>query len=158
MLDYDKVKDDIRDKLREHTSKYTYYLIALSVAAIGFSVNIALNLKLNWWQLPLGLSIISWAISIILGFTQIESNLYILSISHFLADVVSGNNDVIGNDATKIKLGRDISINAMKVKANIADKAGTRQKKLLYTGMIFFIIWCIIKMYINNTIQLPVTK
>jgi len=63
---------------REHIlqlQKFIYYLIALSVTAIGFSIINTKGETLKYIQIPLLISIISWSISIYLGLSFLSSSI-----------------------------------------------------------------------------------
>ena len=100
----EELQKEIQKQHREKISKYTYYQIALAVAAIGFSINLAINLKLNYTQIPLGLAVICWAISIIFGFRFIELELDLLHNNNSYFDIILGKHSLSGQHPEKIKI------------------------------------------------------
>ena len=62
-----EIQFNIQKEFREKQEKYVYYLIALSVSAIGFSVYKTENQSLAYSQIPLALAVLSWSISIFCG-------------------------------------------------------------------------------------------
>ena len=121
----------------------------MCVAAIAFSVNSSINLKLNYYQIPLGLSVISWAISIVYGFTFIESYLHMLFLNNQYLDIITGKHPKTGLNPEKIEFGAKTMMDIIESSSNKGVKFGRNQKKSLYLGMIFFLAWCIIKMANN---------
>ena len=61
------VKFEIYRSLSQLQEKFVFYLIALNVAAIGFAVFLTLDKPLVITQIPLGLAVISWGLSIWCG-------------------------------------------------------------------------------------------
>jgi hypothetical protein len=156
-MDTYEIQIGIQNKFRDQQTKFTYYLIAIAVAAIAFSINIAISLKLNYYQLPLGLAVISWAISIIYGFSHISMDLSVLWTNNALLDVMMGNHGYTGTDINRIKEGREILIEILNKKSDKTSHFGMWHNRWLYIGMAFFIVWTVLKMYSNNSMPAPTT-
>lgn len=62
---------ELHKEFREKQEKYAYYFVALCVASIGFSITQTTGQSLKWIQLPLGISVLSWGISIFCGLRYI---------------------------------------------------------------------------------------
>jgi hypothetical protein len=74
----------LHKEFREKQEKYTYYIIALCVTAIGFSVLQTTGQPLKVMQLPLAVAVISWGISIYCGLQFIgTSQLLFIEIACF---------------------------------------------------------------------------
>ena len=58
---------EIQNQFRNQQEKYTYYLIGLCVAAIGYSVNMTIGQELHYSQIPLGIALLCWGISCYCG-------------------------------------------------------------------------------------------
>lgn len=69
---------EIQKQFRQQQEKYTYYVIALCVAAIGFSVHKTIGLPLKWIQIPLGVAVLFWGISIYCGLNFIRYTMHAL--------------------------------------------------------------------------------
>src|SRR5690606_10460858 len=67
MTDNSKIQVDIQKQFREGQTKYRYYIIALCVAAIGFSIHETADSQIKLIQIPLAIAIVSWSLSIYFG-------------------------------------------------------------------------------------------
>ena len=67
--------------LRDLYAKYTFYLLAVVGAAVGFALNQTQGSVLAWSQIPLGLAVSSWFLSFYFGLRQLRSILEALSIN-----------------------------------------------------------------------------
>lgn len=85
MNSHESIKDTA-DKLSAGQSKYSYYLIALSASAIGFSLNSTVNQALTTNHAILGFAILLWAVCIFLGlfYNRRKLNLYEFEYFSFL--------------------------------------------------------------------------
>jgi len=63
---------EIYRQLSQLQEKYTFYIVALCVSSIGFSVYCTMGKPIHWTHLPLGIAVLSWAISIFCGLKYIE--------------------------------------------------------------------------------------
>ena len=61
-----EIQFSIQQEFRDKQEKYVYYIIAISVSAIGFSVYKTENHQLNLSLIPLGFAVICWSTSIFL--------------------------------------------------------------------------------------------
>lgn len=140
---------EIQRHYRNSQEKYIYYIIALCVSAIGFSIHITLNRKLSLSLIPIGLSVFSWSISIIYGFKFVEIMLSLLRVNNNYIEVINGNNPISGTDIQKIKIGVDVLMKEMDKGGSIANKYRKRQYRFFFLGMIFFIVWHILELYLK---------
>lgn len=87
---------DLQKQFREKQEKYVYYIIALCVAAIGFSVTKTSGDILRWSQLPLGIAVLCWGLSIYCGLKFIAYVLSNLFANNAYLDVLSGRHPQVG--------------------------------------------------------------
>lgn len=80
----------IQEQHRNQSIKIVYYIIALCVASIGFSVTQTMGASLNYFQIPLGLAVICWGVSIYIAIDYLYSVLLILQMNNDAMDHVSG--------------------------------------------------------------------
>jgi hypothetical protein len=143
MKDID-VQFNLQQEYREKQEKYVYYLIALSVSAIGFSIYKTDNQSLTFSQIPLGIAILSWSISIFCGLKFLKyiiSNLYA---NNAYFEIIKENNQDSIN--AKIKGFRK----AMKINSKSMSIYFKIQGFLFYFGILLFIVWHIIEMYLKT--------
>ena len=144
---------EIQKEFRRQKEKYVYYLIALAVTAIGFSVLKTTGTPLNIRQIPLAMAVLSWSISIYSGLTFLKYTMNILFANNAYFDVVSGpyvdlpNHPDYIDAATKgIKQGME----SLKIKAS---KFPQRQDYFFYGGIFLFLFWHVLEMYYSIPIE-----
>jgi hypothetical protein len=141
---------EIQKQFRNQQEKYIYYLISLCVSAIGFSVYITTGHKLNFSQIPLGISIITWSLSIFYGLKLIAMIQRLLDLNNVYFEILQGKNHISGTDPEKIKVGIDRILKIIQEGSKNAAKYGKRQYNLFFTGMFTFIFWHVIEMYLQK--------
>lgn len=144
------IQFNIQQEFREKQEKYVYYLIALSVSAIGFSIYKTQNQGLTCSQIPLALAVLSWSISIFCGLKFLKyviSNLYANN-SYF--EIINGNHPGIGKNPEYIEAGVKGFKEALKINSNAMSINFKIQGYLFYSGILLFIVWHIIEMYLKT--------
>jgi hypothetical protein len=124
---------ELRSQFRQQQEKYVYYIISIAVTAIGFSVYRTTGQPLKWVQIPLGLSVCFWGISIFCGLKFIAYNISMLYTNHEYLSMIQWQKDMLK------------PIMESNIKA--AGKYFKWQEKLFYVAMILFIVWHILEMY-----------
>ena len=139
----------LHKELSQKQEKFHYFIISVSVSAIGFSVFKTYGESLNWYQLALGLANLSWGLSIFCGLkhlsyaiTSIRCNIDYLYIQEGV-EPYSGKS--LNEDC--IKAGSECSTENMNNNSNKAALFSIRQERLFYAGIILFIIWHVLEMY-----------
>src|SRR5690606_35025426 len=98
-----KEQTEMRVQFRQQQEKFVYYLIALSVTSIGFSIYKTTGQPLKWTQIPLGMSILCWGLSVFCGLRFLK---YVISTSYAnntYFDLIHGRHPEIGNHLQKIE-------------------------------------------------------
>jgi hypothetical protein len=139
----------IQKQHKERQEKFVYYLIALCVAAIGFSVTQTVNQQLNYFHVLLGVSFACWATSIFCGFQFIQLMLLGSQANNHYFNTLAGHVEGIKPSPANDKIAADV----LREKS---DKYSTRsqrnfmwQQYLFYLGLGSFIAWHIIQMTKN---------
>lgn len=134
--------DELIAKFRIEQSKYAYYIIALCVAAIGFSITQTMGRVLHYELWPLGLSVFLFGISIIAGLKFIK-----LIVGSIARDI----------DIKGIRLGRDEELRVIlensKKKAKWMIIWYNLQAYTFYSGIFSFVGWRIYDMYLLSLIK-----
>lgn len=127
-------------------SKFMYYMIALAVTSIGYSVHISMDLKFVYMQIPLALAIICWGFSVYSGLTYLseinalaKQNIRHLQIkgertSHYISEEEDKLITIIETTITRI-----ISLYHW-------------NKRWFYSGLFFFVVWWGLRIYSNSYI------
>jgi hypothetical protein len=156
MKDQEKTKEDIdkEDKIRLFnesrleklvfaakaiSEKYVYYLLAIDAACVGFSINQSKNLSLTFYHIPLALSIVFWSLSFWYGLNQISKferqiDLNIIQLKSIIIGAPLSNKD---------------NVELYNIQGKIANDR-KRQNLCFAIGVVFFIAWHILNMYLNR--------
>jgi hypothetical protein len=141
-------QEEILKQFRQQQEKYTYYIIALCVAGIGFAIQKTSGQPLRIAQIPLGAGVLSWGISVYCGLTfmgYVISNLYANS-AYF--DVLKGVHPLTGTRSENIQVGANAMMEVMQKNSDTASRYAKWQNRLFYFGIVCFIGWQIWEMYI----------
>ncbi|ESU20212.1 hypothetical protein FEDK69T_30270 [Flavobacterium enshiense DK69] len=144
---------EIQKEFRERQEKYVYYLIALSVSAIGFSIFKTDNQTLNIYQIPLAIAVICWSVSIFCGLKFLKYVISSLYNNNSYFEIINGKDPKVGNNLEKIEISIEAFKEAWKINANSMKRYFTWQGYLFYTGIILFIVWHIIEMYFRTQLM-----
>ena len=144
------VQHEIRQQFRNQQEKLTYYIIGLDVAAIGFAVHRTSDMALSISQIPLGIALLCWGISIIYGFSSLKFVLGALASNHEFFEVQKGKHPDVGSHPERIKAATDGIKSAMERNSNRAEKFFNSQNIYFEWGILFFIIWHVYEMYLNS--------
>ena len=143
-----EIQFSIQQEFREKQEKYIYYLIALSVSAIGFSIYKTENKTLTYSQIPL--AVIFWSISIFCGLKFLKyiiSNLYA---NNDYYEIIKGRHPNTGKNPELMQIGVEAFQEAMKINSKSMKRYFKFQGYLFYSGIILFILWHITEMYLKT--------
>lgn len=137
---------EIQRQFWQKQEKYVYYIIALSVAAVGFSVYKTSGQALNWIKIPLGLSVLCWGLSILCGLMFLKSVVGNLYTNNAYFEIIKGKDTIVGTHPENIKFAINEIQKIMKTNSERASKLGSFQEWLFYSGIVLFIVWHILEM------------
>lgn len=123
-------------ELRKLQLQYIYYVIALSVAGIGFAIHNTTEQRLETHHIFLGLGIIFWGLSIHSGFIYIKKYLSILAGNIEYFGLINKDSD----SANRIK-------NDVMKEVSTTPRVFKLQQVYFYLGTIAYIGWHVFKMY-----------
>ena len=141
---------EIVKQFRQQQEKYAYYIIALCAAAIGFSVTKTSGQPLRWVQIPLGLAVFSWALSMYSGLKFLSYVISSLYTNNEYFEILKGNDPKVGNHPERINAAASGIMQAMEINSNRANSYAVWQNRLFYFGMMTFIIWHVLEMYVKT--------
>ncbi len=145
-----EIKFKIQQEFRDKQEKYVYYLIALSVSAVGFSIYKTENHSLTCSLVPLGLAVLSWSISIFCGLKFLKYTISNLYANNVYYEIIEGKHPDIGNTPDYIKAGVAGFKEAMEINIKTMEIYFKIQGYLFYIGILLFIVWHIIEMYLKS--------
>jgi len=137
--------------LRESQSKYAYFLLAAAGAAIALAVNQTHKAVLAWSQVPLALSVLSWALSFLFGcryVAWVNSTLY--ANGEYLRVVSGQHPELVDIHPQLVAAAKEGIRDAMEHNSNCANRNSQRQFRFLVTGAIFYIVWHVLEMYLRG--------
>jgi hypothetical protein len=137
---------ELHKEFREKQEKYAYYLVALCVASIGFSITQTTGQSLKWIQLPLGISVLSWGISIFCGLRYIGMIVFSVKRNSMYLDMIQGKDEIAGTDLQKIKIGIDVYREGSEKLNKASILLYNWQERLFFSGILLFIVWRVIEM------------
>ena len=147
-------KEEIKREHRSQTTKFVYYLIALCVAAIGFSITQTSGEGLSHTHIPLGIALLFWCLSIYFGFSFVKSRISLLYNNNLYLDILEGNIDDFNQSKAHQEYAAQLAMNDIERINKKYEKHLFIQELSFYFGVISFIVWHIIEMY-NDSIIIP---
>jgi hypothetical protein len=142
--------NEIRKQFRQQQEKYAYYIIALCVAAVAFSISITRDASLKFSQIPLGIAVLTWGLSIYFGLKFIQTIISALRSNNSYLDVIKGIHPVVGDHPQKIEYAANLLKETMEEKGKKAGKFYDWQNTFFIIGFISFIAWHILEMYLKT--------
>ena len=149
-----EIQFNIQQEFREKQEKYVYYLIAISVSAIGFSVYKTENQELRITLIPLAFAVICWSISIFLGLKFLKYVISVLYANNDYFAIIKGKHPDVGNHPELIKAGIEGFKEAMQINSSRMKKYFNWQGYLFYSGIMFFLIWHVLEKYLRTSPQM----
>ncbi|WP_298248399.1 hypothetical protein [uncultured Christiangramia sp.] len=140
-------KKEVENLFRQRQEKLTYYIIALTVTSIGFSIYNTNNVPLSYTQIPLAIAIGCWGFSVFCGIQFLKYILSNLFAESSYYDIIAGHHPELGNDPEKIKNAIIGLTKATKINAERGQNYSKWHYRLFYSGIILFLLWHIIEMY-----------
>jgi hypothetical protein len=139
---------EIRNQFRQQQEKYVYYIIAMSVAAIAFSISSTNGIPLKYTQIPLGIAVVSWGISIYCGLTFLRYGMSILFANNAYFDIINGTSALVGKDPITIELASKALKEVVEKNMKTGSKYFYHEETFFYIGVVSFIIWHVLEMYV----------
>ena len=135
---YNKV-DENTNRYLSHSLTYTYYLLSINAACIGFIISLTIHEKIKAYDGLILLSLVLWVISFLFGLVQVSRTMKIMnSFSYY----------VLG-ESSKFKEISDVHKKIIEDLGNASTLI--RKQPLFYflLGIFFFISWYLIKIFSN---------
>ncbi len=133
---------------RDHQNRYTYFLLAVSASAIALSLNNTEGSSLSYYQIPLGLAVLSWEISFFFGCRQLSYISSTLFANMTLLRVQRGEHKDVGTNIEMIRAATEGIREGLKINSDRASFFARYQFRLLVLGAIFYLTWHIIEMWL----------
>ena len=143
-------KIEVYRQINQSQEKLTYYIIALCVTAIGFSIIQSNDLSLTYYLIPLGIAVLSWSVSVLCGFKSLKNRLNLQFENYELLRVEERSHEVLDGNIQLIKPVSKIINDSMSSIQRKASLYTAVQHVLFYFGIAAYLCWHILKMYLNT--------
>ncbi|HWP98684.1 MAG TPA: hypothetical protein VN426_17710, partial [Syntrophomonadaceae bacterium] len=141
---------EIYRHLQTSQDKYTYFLLATTIAAIGFAITQTKDLALNWTQVPVGISVLSWGLSFLFGcLNRLYYTSALYANLHYIR-IRDGEHPEVGIHPQRIQAASEGINIAMNYNSEKANKYGRYQMFAFTFGSIAYIAWHILEMYLRK--------
>lgn len=140
---------ELQKQFREQQQKFTYYIIALCIAAIAFSVNSTATSKLIRIHIPLAIAVFSWSISVLTGLMFLRYSLSIMYANNQYFVIRDGDDKSIGTNRELINAALTGVKSAIEINQSRASSYSKWQWRSFFIGMLFFLFWHILRMSEN---------
>ncbi|MEX2490732.1 MAG: hypothetical protein WD425_03110 [Nitrospirales bacterium] len=138
--------------LREAQTRYSYFLLAASGAAIGLAVSQTQSATLGWFETPLGLAVLMWGLSFFMGcrhLAYVSSTLYA---NAELLQVESGSHPELGQHPQMIAAASEGIRQAIESNSEHSNQLGHWQFRFLILGGLLYIVWHVGQMYLRTVL------
>lgn len=143
------LKAQVAQQLGEAQSKYTYFLLAVSVSCIALAIQRTTGSPLRWHQIPLGLAVLSWGGSFWAGCKNrafVSSTLYANVAFLQLED---GSHPEQPQHSALVRAAMEGVMSAANTNSASGNRWGHWQFRLLVAGASLFVVWHILQMAIT---------
>lgn len=96
---------EIYNNLNTSQDKYTYFLLAAAITAIGFTITQTQNLVLKISEIPLAVSVVFWGLSFFFGCRNREYYNATLYGNFDLLKIRNGTHELTGDNLQLIQVG-----------------------------------------------------
>lgn len=140
------LKEELIKQYREQQFKYVYYIIALCVAAIGFVASQTVGKQLKYIQIPAGVGVGFWCLSIYCGIRFIQYQISGIYTNVEYLRIPEGTSDSVGKQPRLYEFAMGEMERIIKNNGNRASVFFNWQERCFYFGIASFIVWHILEM------------
>jgi hypothetical protein len=140
-------------QLRTSQDKYVYFMLAAAASAIAYALNRAQDRILTLPLLPWGISILFWGLSFYFGCKHIAYVNSTIYANVALLKVQNGSDPEIGSHPQYIAAASEGIKMAIEGNVKKANHLGKSQFVFFIIGVLAYIIWQILEMYIRSQIS-----
>lgn len=126
-------------------TKYTYFVLAATGAAVGFAVQKTEGLSLSWWLLPVGMATMFWAVSFGLGCRSVGMVQRSIAANITMIQVQDGTFHVRASRAAEAEAAEKLQKQIIDFGDKAAD-ANTGQFVCFALGALCFLAWRVAEM------------
>lgn len=139
-------------QLRTGQDKYVYFILAAVGACLAFSLNQTKNAELSFYQIPLGLAVSSWGLSFLFGCLKLKYTNATLYANITMLKIKSGSHPEVGSNSKLMEAALSGINQALTFNVNRANLYGKLQFSFFTLGVVFYILWHVIEMWLRSNI------
>jgi hypothetical protein len=137
-------------QLRTSQDKYVYFMLAASASAIAYALNQAQDRSLSLSLIPWGFALLLWALSFFFGCMHLIYIISILFANVNLIEVQRGIHPDVGMHPQVIEAALDGIRSGIESNNNKANRLGHLQFWFFILGVMDYIAWQVLEMYIRS--------
>jgi len=131
-----------------HLQQYTYFLLAAVGACLGFALTQTQGSGLSWEEVPLGLAVVSWGLSVWCGCKHIERGSLTLYANYALVQVQEGRHpEISGYDPSLQSYAVDGIRSAAERHSVLASRFARFQFRFFVFGVLCYLVWHVLEMW-----------
>jgi hypothetical protein len=144
---------DLVKTLRDSDIKYIYYVIALNIAGVAFSINQTKDAVYNEYHILLVVAVAFWAMGVFLGFQFLfrfkDSLQYTINGSQIANDILKAKTDILNKEEVSQMAFNDFDTKSVNVQIK-ARRLYRGSLIVFYLGSLVFVTWHITNMILIN--------
>ncbi len=141
---------EMHRQLRTAQDKHTYFLLAVTAAAVAYAIKLTSNSTISFSMIPLAVAVLCWGISFFCGCHQLKYLSSSLYANYELLRVQKKEHPQCGSDPEIIAAASEGIKQAIESNSNKITFYANLQFRLLIAGAISFVTWHIIEMLIRT--------
>ena len=141
---------EIYRNLQKSQDKYIYFILAATIASIGFTITQTQNIIFSRSLIPLGISILCWGFSFFFGCRNREYYNSILYANFDLLNIQLGNHSVTDSHPQKIQAASEGIMQAIQKNSDKANRLAHLQMATFILGALFYLVWHILEIYLRT--------
>lgn len=141
---------EIYRTLQNAQDKYIYFILATTIASVGFTITQTQDIIFSLSLIPLGISILCWGFSFFFGCRNREYYNSTLYANYELLKVQMGDHPELGNNPQMIQAASKGITKAIEDNSNKVNRLGKLQVKTFIMGALFYLVWHILEMYLRT--------
>lgn len=139
---------DIVKSLRSHDDRYDYFLLAVAGASIAFALNQTKGMALAPSQVPLGIAVLSWALSFFTGCLRLGKVRHALYLNGKMLEVL--DDPIVRGHPQGPAVIREAAHKSFHKADDRAVLWGRFQFFFLIAGAVAYIAWHVTEMYLKT--------
>lgn len=150
-----EARQEVYRQHRTAQDKYTYFLLAVTAAATGFSVQRTTGSTLEWSMIPLGLAVLCWGASFYCGCRHLQYVNATIVANLTLLDVELGIHPEVPKRSDYVQAAADVVREVMESDSRKSSRLANAQYRFLVIGAILFIAWHVVDLACQTSVAPP---